>query len=367
MATNACSKKKIIFARNSFPYKGGSSTILYMLFESIQRYLPNAEFWNFITKSDKDIGDKYYGPFWFNPKGLANVKTFFINENRTIKASLKKLDPQVILSKSRLSTRLLKQLYPKVNLWHLTSTCGVIKNAIINDQCYSMQDAISQLRDNKFSRAYNSEEHTAIRYADKILFHTEMMKLWYYNLYPEFIEKMERMIFWDYPIVRRHIRENDDLSDRWKKRPIDLLFIASNWNRPEKNFPFLKELCKHFRQKKIVVIGFLPSQLSHGVICYNAMSYSDVVQTMRNTKVVVVPSRYDEAPNIVFEGALGGCNIVCSRNCGNYRLVPKELLAEFKLSDFVTKIRNALKQKYKLNQKYFIKDDLIEWILEQMV
>lgn len=363
------SKKKIIFVRNSFPYKGGSSTILYLLFQAMQRHLPNAEYWNLITERDRDIGIKHYGPAWSNPKGLKNVKTFLLDGNikkQKIKNALAEAQAEVILSKSRISTELLKTLRPNVEMWHLTSTSGAIKNAIAGGYYSSMQDAIRKIKNHNLPRAYYSEEHTAIRHADRVLFHSATMKLWYYNFYPEFREKMGDEVFWDYTILQKHLEEPEVTNHNWDKRPVDLMFVASDWDRPEKNFTLMQKICNHFKRRKISAVGFLPQSLPKNVIAFNTMTHGDLMQAMQNTKVVVSPSRYDEAPNILFEGAINGCNIVCSKNCGNYRLVPEDFIADLNMRDFARKIKKALVQKKELNKKYFFKNDLGEWILNQL-
>lgn len=362
-------RKKIIFVRNSFPYRGGSSTILYTLFQSMQKYLPTAEFWILLTKRVKEIGIKHYGPYWANPKGLRNVKTFLIDSNiekKRLKDALEKTKPGVILSKSRLSTQLIKKLKPDIKLWHLTSTCSAVKNAIDRGYLSSMQDAIKRLKDNKIISSYCSEEYAAVRYADCILFHTDTMKVWYYNFYPEFTEKMEDEVFWDYTILQKHIKSCNVPANNWNSRPVDLIFVASNWSRTEKNFILMKKICQHFKNKKIIVIGFLPEKLPDGVITFSNMTHDDVIQAMQKSKVVVSPSRYDEAPNILFEGAIAGCNIVCSKNCGNYRITPEDFVADLNVPDFINKIKKAFIRKKELNEKYFLKSDICKWILNHL-
>ena len=54
-----------------------------------------------------------------------------------------------------------------------------------------MESAIRQLHTEEFSKLRAPEEFQAVRLADRILFHTKTMKLWYYTFYPQFREKME--------------------------------------------------------------------------------------------------------------------------------------------------------------------------------
>jgi len=51
-----------------------------------------------------------------------------------------------------------------------------------------------------------------------------------------------------------------------------------------------------------------------------------VFRLMGNAKTIVSTSRYDAAPGILFEGSVMGCNLVASRNCGNWKICHTELL-----------------------------------------
>ena len=363
------SPARVILARDGFPYLGGSSTILYLLFEILQRRMPNAECWNIITPRLWEMGKRNYGPHWPNPRGLANVRTFFLDGKRgmlAIRRALRERPVEAILSKSRRTTPLLKELGGPIPVWHLTSTCSIVKNAIASERFPSMEHAIRQLRTSDFPTLRCPEELSAVRAADRILFHTRSMRFWYYTFYPQYREKMEDEIFWDYPLLKKQFNLAKTARAPWEQRPIDLLFVASDWRRAEKNFPLLKKLCQVFRNKKIMVIGYLPRPLRPSIITFNSMSQWDVVQAMVQAKVLVSPSRYDEAPNVLFEAAIAGANIVCSNNCGNYRLAPKDLVARLELPDVVDKIKLALQGYREPNSRYFVKYDLSEWIPHQV-
>ena len=358
------SRARILLVRDSFPYLGGSSTYLYLLFEVLQKRFPQMECWNILTPTIWKMGKRHYGTNWTNPKGFANIRTFVLDERKgmlKIRRALKEKPVSVVISKSRKTTALLKQLDPGVPVWHLTSTCSVIKSGVASGRISSMESAIRHLRSNGIMKLRSPEELQAVRAADRILCHTNSMKMWYYTFYPQFRDKVEDEIFWDYPLLEKQFKHIATKTP-WKKRPIDLLFVASDWSRPEKNFSLMKKLCQAFSEKKIMVVGFLPKSLPSTVITFDAMSQEEVVEAMGQAKVVVCPSRYDEGPNVLFEGALAGSNIVCSRNCGNYQLSPKELVAQLDLPDFARKIKRALKSQRKPNTDYFSKTELGGWI-----
>ncbi len=72
---------RVILARDGFPYLGGSSTILYLLFEILRQRMPNAECWNIITPRVWEMGRRNYGPHWPNPRQLPNVRTFLLDQD----------------------------------------------------------------------------------------------------------------------------------------------------------------------------------------------------------------------------------------------------------------------------------------------
>lgn len=361
------SSGRVILARDSFPYLGGSSTLLYMLFETLQKKLPNAECWNIVTPHVWEVGKRHYGPHWPNPRGLRNVRTFLLDGNkgkRAIRFALQANPVAAVISKSRKTTVLLKHLVPSVPVWHMTSTSSIVKNAVAGGRFTSMEQVIRRLRTNRFPTLQCADERQAVQLANRILVHSKNMRFWYHTFYPLIRDKIEEEIFWDYPLVKRQFHDVK-VKIAWKERPIDLLFVATDWRRGEKNFPLLRQICKSLERKKIMTVGFTPERLPSSVIAFDTMSQDDVVQAMVQAKVVVCPSRYDEAPNVLFEAAIAGANIVCSKNCGNYEITDSKLVAKLEIKDFVRKINLALQGYRSPNTKPFSGQDVSQWIVKQ--
>jgi len=71
-----------------------------------------------------------------------------------------------------------------------------------------------------------------------------------------------------------------------------------------------------------------------------------MLSLMGNARTVVCPSRIDAAPGILFEASALGCNVVASRNCGNWELCHPELLVEsYGRAEFVAKCGYAITRK----------------------
>jgi hypothetical protein len=92
------------------------------------------------------------------------------------------------------------------------------------------------------------------------------------------------------------------------------------------------------------------------------------MELMGNTRTVVCPSLIDSAPGILYEASAMGCNIVTSRNCGNWTLCHSELLAErYHIDAFAQCIRRSLTHSYPDNMSRFLNPgsygDLVETLM----
>lgn len=58
------------------------------------------------------------------------------------------------------------------------------------------------------------------------------------------------------------------------------------------------------------------------------MDRAEMFRLMADTKVVASVSLVDACPGTLFEAAALGCNVVATKNCGNWRVCPAELLVD---------------------------------------
>ena len=76
---------------------------------------------------------------------------------------------------------------------------------------------------------------------------------------------------------------------------------------------------------------------------------------MGNAKTVASPSAFDPAPGILFEASAMGCNVVASKNCGNWQLCHPQLLADpFDVGTFREKLGLSVTRKYNDNMDFFL-------------
>ena len=78
----------------------------------------------------------------------------------------------------------------------------------------------------------------------------------------------------------------------------------------------------------IHIVGDVPRAVRSATHHEFIASRERLFELMGRARSVAGPSRIDAAPGILFEASIMGCNVVASRNCGNWELCHPELLAE---------------------------------------
>ncbi len=185
-------------------------------------------------------------------------------------------------------------------------------------------------------------EKQTIKLSDKIIFHSDAVQSFFPLLFPEAKEKGYKEVIWTSNILTLN-RERDP----WNQRSIDLLFVASNWNRGDKNGNYMREICAKYESSTRAVVGQNPGLVFPDIKLYQDLPREKVMQLMTKSKVLIVPSLFDASPNIVPEAIGCGCNIVTSQNVRNYFLCnPILVIEKLDWNQFNDKIDLALKSFY---------------------
>ena len=72
-----------------------------------------------------------------------------------------------------------------------------------------------------------------------------------------------------------------------------------------------------------------------------------MLDLLGSARALVCPSLVDAAPGVLFEAAALGCNVVASKNCGNYGLCHPALLVDPPtLEGFVSRMELARERRY---------------------
>lgn len=138
-------------------------------------------------------------------------------------------------------------------------------------------------------------------------------------------------------------------------RDIDVLFVASDWSRVEKNYALVRAIARRLPERSVHVIGYGASPDRHIIREGFLASRAEVCARMGRARVVACPSLIDAAPGVLFEGSVLGCNLVASRTCGNWELCHPDLLApSLDAEAFAECIRRGLERPYDDRRQRFL-------------
>ena len=349
-------KKKILISCFEIPGWGGASTSAYELFAKLQTDGYDVSFINLISENDKFFFETLYNGSLGNPKRLKNVYNCYLSIPQY--AFQKKLDELV---------QDIKKTVPK-KLIYLTTGSDQVKNYIRYRRLDNFLYLDKYIRKNNFRiKAVSREESRAVISSDLIVTHSQMMQDIYRYFYSTIKGKIYSETIWFADWIYKEANNYKHLSKNFSEREIDLIFIASDWKREEKNFKLVKKLIPSFENLKVNIVGvaseYIPGVQFSGIVTDREHLFA----LLGNSKTIVCPSIFDSAPGILFEASALGCNIVTSKNCGNWQICNEELLVDpFTLSEFRNKIILSMDRKYSDNIDFFLQTNSYQKLIEVM-
>ena len=215
---------------------------------------------------------------------------------------------------------------------------------MLGDQL-TMDEAVAiALINNREMRA--TLERTGVARADLILTHSDLNRDLYRWFFPEARGKIHPEVISWVDWIRDEALEYLALARPFEERDVDVLFVANRWERPEKNWPLVRKILRRLGTLRTHVVGecgtSLPGVRHHGFVEDRERLFA----LLGRARVVVSASSLDAAPGILFEASVLGCNLVASRNCGNWRICNESLLVErYRAADFVRAIERAVERK----------------------
>ncbi len=359
--------RRILLGCYEIPGWGGASTSCYALFERLQRDGHDVAFVNLIAPAD-DVFFRYvFGESYGNPRGLADVHNCILDEPRSssaLGALIRSLRPDLLLGFGFLAAGLLRAAAPAVPLVFMTAGCRNLQRLIVSG---AVRDFIgfrrAARRGVRFPVPADDREHRALVESDLTVVHSPLVRFAFQHF---FGADAQRMYARDVSVADVLYAEAERFAERsrpFAARDIDVLFVASSWQRPEKNRPLMEKIAARCRPLAVHVVGELdrpPRGIqAHGVVT----GRNELYALLGRAKAVVSPSLVDAAPGILFEASAMGCNVVASPNCGNWSLCHEDLAAErCAAGDLVDRIRIAVTRPYPDHRQAFRGgyDDLVE-------
>ena len=354
--------KKILIGCYEVPGYGGASTAGYALFEMMQDDGFDVHFVNLIDEQDKDYFWYMFGENCGNPKNLANVhncvlQSSLFSHHPELDILIHGLEPDILIGIGWIATLLVKRSAIKIPVIFFTTGCDRVKSYIAKGKTKDMI-ALDQLihRAKGGPRHFQSLEKEAVESSELIITHSDMVMFLYRYFYHFQRGKIYPEVLWFAEWICKDASIHSDLQKPFHERDIDILFISSSWSRPEKNYELVKKIVAGSNGLRVHIVGEVESKCAHADYHGLVTSRSDLFSLLGRTKTVVSPSRFDAAPGILFEASAMGCNIITSRNCGNWKICNSQLLVDpFRLDNFLDKIRLSLTQKFNDNMDFLLK------------
>ena len=352
--------KKILVGCYEIPGDGGASTATYSLFQMMQADGLDVICLNIINEQDVGYYRYVFGENYGNPNCLPNVYNCHLQASLfaphpELETLIRHLSPDVIIGVDFIAALLMKRAAPDIRLAFLTGGCAQAMEYIAQRKFKSGEALIEFLRQVKgVPPLLHQREQEAIAISDLIIMHSYLTKELYGYFFPFYGGKVHADIIWFAEWIYNSALEYSNLRQPFADREIDVLFIASIWERPVKNYKFVQQIVEGLSGVKIDIVGETDNELTgathHGFVTNREQLFA----LLGNTKTVVSPSVLDAAPGILFEASAMGCNIIASKNCGNWQICHDDLLVHhFTAADFLEKIPLSLSKKHDDKIDYF--------------
>lgn len=344
---------RIAFGCFEVPGWGGLTTATYRLFETMFADGLDVHYVNLILADELPRFKSMIGPGCENPRGLPNVHSCHLQSalhepHPEIAALMDNLAPDRMVGVGDISSLLMKRACPDRELVFLTAGCMQVSRVVpITEQLAAMNGSAPPTPDWK--------EREAIAISDLVVTHSPLILDLYTRLYPNQARIIHPEVFWFAEWIGRDAAEYSDMALPFEERDIDALFIASSWEREEKNSALLAAIATCLDGAAVHVAGEfakpIPSATHHGFVG----TREELFRLMGRARAVVSPSLFDAAPGILFEGSVMGCNVIASKNCGNWELCNEGLLvSEFTADGFAQAIQRARTMKFADNMDRFL-------------
>ena len=353
--------RSILLGCYEVPGYGGASTATYQLFQLMRRDNLLVSFVNLIDGNDAAYYRYTFGQEFGNPDQASDTYNFIFDgplydPHPKLAGFLKAISPDVIIGVDAIAMLLLKRESPETKSVFMTTGCRTMQDLMSADLSKDFITHLALLRsDPSKPQALNREELTAVELADLVVTHSDSVHSLYDYFYPDHSGKLLADTIWFAEWIYGEALKYSHLSRPFSERAIEVLFIASSWARFEKNYGLVRQIVRQLNSSRVHIVGSVATQVPGAVFHGFEPVRRNVFDLIGQAKTVVCPSLFDAAPGILFEAAALGCNVIASRNCGNWQLCNNELLVErFSLAEFMAKIALSLTREFRPNINPFL-------------
>ncbi len=345
--------KRILIGCYEVPGYGGISTASYKLFAMLAADGFDIHYINIINEADADYFRLAYGDWAGNPKKLVNVhrcildRPLFQQAHGGLASLIAGINPDLMVGMGYIAALLMKQAERNRNLIFFTSGSKQAQSFITQTGIDLIELSAMVHHSCPAPARLHRREEEAVVLSDLLVTHSQITQELYRYYYPRQQGKIyDRVI--DYAEwIYRDALDYSGLRRPFTDRDVDVLWVANRWNRPEKNYPMVNKIMRQSPGLNHHVVGEVnhktTSQNYHGLLTDRQALFA----LLGRSRTVVVPSLFDTAPGILFEGSAMGCNLIATKNCGNWSVCHDDLVvARCDAREFIAKINMGLKIKY---------------------
>ena len=328
------SSPRILLAASEVPALGGSATASYDLFRLLRERGHDVHYASLLNEDDAAWCELEIGPHMGNPAGLPHVHTIRVTEparqaSPGITRLVRDLAPDVMAGFGFTASQRLKNAEPDRPVAFVTGSCRQAQDYVTSGRARDANDLQQQLaRGTLTRRIVHQDEARAVALCDLVITHSRLTLDMMTTFFPGNTGKIWPGVISFAEWIAEPARAMRHQARPFQDRDIDVLCVATDWSRREKNYPLVAAVAKRLGTARVHVVGAVPHRLS-GVSHHGFIGRRDeLFALMGRSRCVACPSLIDAAPGIVFEASALGCNVVASRNCGNWDVCDPGLLAD---------------------------------------
>ena len=309
--------KNIVFASGDYPLFGGAATNAYALTKWINSKLE----YNAITiiNNSLELSQDKIDPH--NTGLVYHVKDW--NE-KNIKNEIIKLlpgNPDIIYVKKYNVGINLKKLFPDSKVFFLLSS------VVWSEYNWEKTD-----KEALYSKEIIPESLQQTTFTDKIIVNSELSK----SILLNFNKNADVTLAYTSFIINNgknysFLKLSNKLDQNWDNRKYDIGFAASCCNRVTKNIRLFIDIIKNeeFNDKQKLIIGRNSEQYKNikNCNCFDIMKHDNLMDMIKNTKLIIIPSHYESLSNFMIEAINYGCNILISDQIGGYEFIIDQCIA----------------------------------------
>jgi len=338
---------KILVASCDVPEYGRDARSGYRLFEKMQADGVATAYVNLVESQDVDFFKFVAGEEFGNPKSLEGVANIIVDGPEIASGpgfcpSTDRLAPAIMVAIGSRAAAWLKRVAPENPLVLIPTTCPKFPNGASKRRAWFAREGEQTPAAVGFSA-----EKEAAAVSDLIIAPSRVIQDSLRVSYPSVANKICDDVIWDAEWRCEKVPACSELNRDFSKRDIDVLFVATSWEKPEKNYRLVENLISRLKDVNAHVIGEVPKKIRrashHGLVTEAKEHYG----LLGRAKTVVCPAAFDPLPEALAEASLMGCNIVAAKTSAYAAVCNENLLAnDTGLEAFAAKVSLSLRKPY---------------------